>query len=180
VVIAGDLAHWGEVAAYKELKKRVSGFKPPVVIMIGNDDDRAAFCTVSPEAMNDGNGVKQGSRIINGHGLVFLDTKQQGTRDEPTIADLCGGAESACHERQVRYRSDRPDRAFSYDTIRITANAVLAGAALVICNPDRMPPGPGSSVVPETGALAAAIVAYTGPIPYRVVGKLDTGPRLSK
>jgi len=79
VVITGDLAHWGEVAAYEELQKRISGFKSPVVMMIGNHDDRAALRTVFPDAMNDGSGFVQGSRVVDGHRLIFLDTKQQGT-----------------------------------------------------------------------------------------------------
>ncbi|MDO1585515.1 HAD-IIA family hydrolase [Rhizobium oryzicola] len=63
------------------------------------------------------------------------------------------------------------DRAFSYDKIAAAANAVLSGAQLVICNPDRTHPGPGGAIVPESGALAASILACTGPVPHRIVGK---------
>lgn len=63
------------------------------------------------------------------------------------------------------------DRQFSYDTIRFSANAVLAGAKLVVCNPDRTHPGPNGTIVPETGALAASILACTGPVEHRVIGK---------
>lgn len=67
------------------------------------------------------------------------------------------------------------DRKFSYDTIRSAANFVLAGAKLVICNPDLTHPGREGSIVPETGALAASILACTGPVPHQIVGKPEPG-----
>lgn len=63
------------------------------------------------------------------------------------------------------------DRRFSYGRLAVAANALRDGAELVVANPDLVHPGPGGSVVPETGALLAALLACTGPIPYRVVGK---------
>ncbi|MFN7027147.1 MAG: HAD-IIA family hydrolase [Pseudorhizobium sp.] len=67
------------------------------------------------------------------------------------------------------------DRTFSYNTIQSAANYVLAGAQLVVCNPDRTHPGRGGSIVPETGALVAAILACTGPVPHHIVGKPEPG-----
>ncbi|MGI2035507.1 HAD-IIA family hydrolase [Rhizobium panacihumi] len=67
------------------------------------------------------------------------------------------------------------DRNFSYDTIRMASNAVLAGAQLVVCNPDLTHPGSRGTIVPETGALAASILACTGPVAYRIVGKPEPG-----
>jgi HAD superfamily hydrolase (TIGR01450 family) len=63
------------------------------------------------------------------------------------------------------------DRRFTYDRLRIAANAVRAGAVLVAANPDLTHPGAAGGIVPETGALLAAILACTGPMNYRVVGK---------
>mgnify|MGYP001371988123 FL=1 len=63
------------------------------------------------------------------------------------------------------------DRRFSFARLAAAANAARGGAALVVANPDRTHPGPGRGIVPETGALASAILACTGPIPYRVIGK---------
>ncbi|MFC3124922.1 HAD-IIA family hydrolase [Pseudoroseomonas globiformis] len=68
------------------------------------------------------------------------------------------------------------DRRFNYDKLRQAANAVLRGASLVVCNPDRTHPGPGGAVVPETGALLSALLACTGPVPHRMIGK--PGPAL--
>ncbi len=79
LVITGDLAHWGEVPAYEELQKRIATNPIPTVLLIGNHDERTAFRSVFPEAMDDGNGFVQGSRVVDGHRLIFLDTKQQGT-----------------------------------------------------------------------------------------------------
>jgi HAD superfamily hydrolase (TIGR01450 family) len=63
------------------------------------------------------------------------------------------------------------DRGFNYAKLTQAANAVRAGAKLVVANPDETHPGPAGDVVPETGALAAAVLACTGPVPHRVIGK---------
>jgi HAD superfamily hydrolase (TIGR01450 family) len=63
------------------------------------------------------------------------------------------------------------DRDFSYARLEIAANAVRRGARLIVANPDLVHPGNDGSVVPETGALLAAILACTGPVPYEIVGK---------
>lgn len=63
------------------------------------------------------------------------------------------------------------DRAFSYARLQAAARAVRAGAALVVCNPDLTHPGPGGAVVPETGALLVALLACTGKVPVRIIGK---------
>lgn len=63
------------------------------------------------------------------------------------------------------------DRHFTYAKLMSAANAVRAGARLVVSNPDRTHPGQGGEAVPETGALAAAVLACTGPVPHRIVGK---------
>ncbi|AMJ61942.1 HAD-IIA family hydrolase [Bosea sp. PAMC 26642] len=63
------------------------------------------------------------------------------------------------------------DRHFSYERLMVAANAVRDGAELVAANPDLVHPGPDDTVVPETGALLAALLACTGPVPHRIVGK---------
>lgn len=78
---------------------------------------------------------------------------------------------------------DRPDvvmlardESFTYAKLRRAANAVLRGAELVATNADPAHPGGGSEVVPETGALLAALRACCGDAPCRVIGKPE--PRL--
>lgn len=68
------------------------------------------------------------------------------------------------------------DEAFSYARLERAANAVLRGAELVVANTDATHPGTGGSVVPETGALLAALRACCGPVPFRSIGK--PGPML--
>jgi HAD superfamily hydrolase (TIGR01450 family) len=63
------------------------------------------------------------------------------------------------------------DRHFTYDKLAAAANAIRGGATLVVANPDLVHPGPRGAIVPETGALLAALLTCTGRVPYRVVGK---------
>jgi ribonucleotide monophosphatase NagD (HAD superfamily) len=63
------------------------------------------------------------------------------------------------------------DRQFNFTRIAAAANAVRDGAELIVANPDRTHPGKDGAIVPETGALLASILACTGDVPYRVIGK---------
>lgn len=63
------------------------------------------------------------------------------------------------------------DTEFTYRKLCAVVDAVCAGAALFGTNPDRTHPGPGSEVVPETGALLGAVLACTGTRLHRIVGK---------
>jgi HAD superfamily hydrolase (TIGR01450 family) len=63
------------------------------------------------------------------------------------------------------------DRSFTYAKLSMAANAVREGANLIAANPDLTHPGRGGAVVPETGALLAAILACTGAVPHRIIGK---------
>jgi 3',5'-cyclic AMP phosphodiesterase CpdA len=48
-VITGDLAHWGEVAAYEALKDILRPLPFPCHLLLGNHDDRGAFLSVFNE-----------------------------------------------------------------------------------------------------------------------------------
>ncbi|MDO8358741.1 MAG: HAD-IA family hydrolase [Devosia sp.] len=63
------------------------------------------------------------------------------------------------------------DRAFSFDKLALAARAVRRGASVVLACPDTSHPGPVGDPVPEAGALAAALFACTGPVPFEVIGK---------
>lgn len=63
------------------------------------------------------------------------------------------------------------DRRFGYIAIQRAAVAIHRGARLIVANPDGRHPAPDGTPVPETGALAAAILAAAGHPPYRVIGK---------
>jgi 4-nitrophenyl phosphatase len=51
------------------------------------------------------------------------------------------------------------DTRFTYRKLERAANAVVRGAALIVANPDDAHPGRGGALVPETGALLAALAA---------------------
>lgn len=63
------------------------------------------------------------------------------------------------------------DRRFTHARLALAANAVRMGAELVVANPDLVHPGADGSIVPETGALLAALLSCTGPVNYRLIGK---------
>lgn len=63
------------------------------------------------------------------------------------------------------------DMRFSHARLSVIVNELLRGARLVATNADATHPGPQGRVVPETGALLAAVVAASGVQPWRVVGK---------
>jgi len=51
------------------------------------------------------------------------------------------------------------DTKFSYAKLERAVKALTQGARLIVSNPDNSHPGPGGTIVPETGALLAAIGA---------------------
>jgi HAD superfamily hydrolase (TIGR01450 family) len=63
------------------------------------------------------------------------------------------------------------DMRFSHARLASAANELRRGARLLATNADATHPGPEGRVVPETGALLAALVAASGVQPWRVVGK---------
>jgi HAD superfamily hydrolase (TIGR01450 family) len=68
------------------------------------------------------------------------------------------------------------DRRFSHARLGAMANELRRGARLAVTNGDHNHPGPGGAVVPETGALMAALVCASGVQPWRIFGK--PGPLL--
>jgi HAD superfamily hydrolase (TIGR01450 family) len=63
------------------------------------------------------------------------------------------------------------DLHFSHARLALVVNELLRGARLIVSNADATHPGPQDRVVPETGALLAAVVAASGVQPWRVIGK---------
>lgn len=70
------------------------------------------------------------------------------------------------------------DTKMNYLRLERAANALIGGAALLVSNPDSTHPGEGARVVPETGALLAALKACVGTSSFsmKIVGK--PGPHL--
>lgn len=65
------------------------------------------------------------------------------------------------------------DTGFSYETLHHAANRLRAGASLIVANPDLTHPGGSGTIVPETGALLAALGACVdlSSVPMEVIGK---------
>lgn len=70
------------------------------------------------------------------------------------------------------------DARFTYAKLERAANALRDGASLIVANADRTHPGAGDRLVPETGALLAALLACVrkAELGMRVIGK--PGPLL--
>lgn len=59
VIITGDLAHHGDIEAYKRLKVLLDRLKLPLFITVGNHDNREMFLSVFPETQTDEHGFVQ-------------------------------------------------------------------------------------------------------------------------
>ncbi len=70
------------------------------------------------------------------------------------------------------------DTRFTYGRLERAANALMQGVRLLVANADFSHPGLGGRVVPETGALLAALTAVTRELPagHELIGK--PGPML--
>jgi phosphoglycolate/pyridoxal phosphate phosphatase family enzyme len=62
------------------------------------------------------------------------------------------------------------DRAFTYEKLRLSADAVRHGARLIVANPDPVCPVPGGAI-PDTGSLAKAIEIASDASISDVIGK---------
>jgi len=74
LIITGDLVHWGEEAAYRNLADALRGCSAPVILMMGNHDRRAPFLAVFPHADQDGAGFVQCVRQLDDATIITLDS----------------------------------------------------------------------------------------------------------
>lgn len=87
VIVTGDLAHWGEQAAYASLAGVLAGLHAPTILMMGNHDKREAFRSEFAGADRDRNGFVQGVHVFDAATIVTLDTLNELTPDHAGI--LC-------------------------------------------------------------------------------------------
>jgi 3',5'-cyclic AMP phosphodiesterase CpdA len=78
VLVAGDLADRGEVAAYHHLRDRLAALTVPVHLTLGNHDDRAAFLSVFGAGLDDPQGRVSQVLDAGGYRVVLLDTSEPG------------------------------------------------------------------------------------------------------
>lgn len=74
VVVTGDLTHWGEPEAYRELKQALDALTPSYRLILGNHDDRANFLAAFPNSPTDPEGFVQWTEETEAGLFVFLDT----------------------------------------------------------------------------------------------------------
>lgn len=78
VLVAGDLADRGEVAAYQQLRDRLADLAVPVHLTLGNHDDRGAFLSVFGTALDDAIGRVSTALDAGGYRILLLDTSEPG------------------------------------------------------------------------------------------------------
>lgn len=79
VIITGDLAHWGEHAAYAALQTAIADLPLPVRLMIGNHDDRTTFRSVFTDHPVDENGFVNHAETLEGMRFIYLDSVSERT-----------------------------------------------------------------------------------------------------
>lgn len=77
VVVSGDLSDDGSPASYIRLRDLLARLAPPVRLMLGNHDDRAAFLAAFPDAPQSGGFVQFHEDTAAGR-IVCLDTLDAG------------------------------------------------------------------------------------------------------
>ena len=115
------------------------------------------------------------SRIFTA-GMAMIEALVE--RQAPTLALVSSVMRARALERGVLLVDKHAhtvaigrDAAFNYPMLTIAANEVRHGARLVASNLDNNHPGSAGTIVPETGALVAAILAAAGSQDVEVIGK---------
>ena len=78
-VLTGDLTHWGQHAAFEDLRSIMNDLAMPWYPILGNHDDRDVFRQVFADAPDDGNGFVQYTLDTSAGRFVLLDTLEAGT-----------------------------------------------------------------------------------------------------
>lgn len=102
-LLLGDLADHGEEEAYRALRRQLANVSVPLLITLGNHDDRATFRQVFDDLADDGAGFFQRA-VDTPHGvLLLLDSAEtgyaSGKYDEARLAWLA---------RELAKAKDRP------------------------------------------------------------------------
>ncbi len=88
-LITGDLAHWGEPAAYAALQDCLQALPMPVQLLIGNHDNRMAFRARFPNAPVDPFGFVQQALPFAQGLMLMLDTNEPGVSHGVFCARRC-------------------------------------------------------------------------------------------
>ncbi len=88
LVLMGDLTHSGKASEYARLADVLRDVTVPVIPMIGNHDERAAFRVAFGDAPDAG-GFVQAVTDIGAHRLITLDTRNGLTGHRAHAGELC-------------------------------------------------------------------------------------------
>lgn len=102
-VLTGDLAHKGEIGAYKLLESILKRLPIPYHLMVGNHDARENLLSVFPETEMDDNGFVQSVVDLSVGRLIFIDTVETGK----TFGSFCE-QRAAWLTAQMKSSGDRP------------------------------------------------------------------------
>lgn len=118
--------------------------------------------------------------ILAGAEAVRVAAQQEGAR---TLLFSSARLKGLARQMGLTLVRDAPDQIlltrdtrFTYAKLRRSINALHRGAELIVANGDLTHPGPDGQIVPETGALLAALRACVPDASIRTVGK--PGPLL--
>ncbi|KIZ43736.1 MULTISPECIES: phosphodiesterase [Rhodopseudomonas] len=129
VIVTGDLAHWGEDAAYGQLATVLGRLEAPSILMMGNHDRRDLFSRHFPGVARDAAGFVQCVQVFDAATIVTLDTLDEeapnhaGLLCEARLAFLEHALASAPADRPLLLFQHHPpfDTGLRYmDTIRLT------------------------------------------------------------
>jgi 3',5'-cyclic AMP phosphodiesterase CpdA len=106
VIITGDLAHWGEDAAYENLASVLSRLDAPTILLMGNHDRRDAFARYFPGVKRDAGGFVQAMQVFDEATVVTLDTLNEAA---PNHEGMLCAARLEFLENALRFApDDRP------------------------------------------------------------------------
>lgn len=83
IVVTGDLTHHGDIPSYQLLKKSLEAVELPLVLMVGNHDNRENFLSVFPETTTNQDGHVQHAMDFGSDRVLFLDTLDGPPYDYP-------------------------------------------------------------------------------------------------
>ena len=106
VIVTGDLAHWGEDAAYDNLAAVLGGLDAPTILMMGNHDKRAAFARYFPGVATDADGFYQSLQVFDAATVITLDTLNEAAPNHEGL--LCAARLAFLEQALASAPLDRP------------------------------------------------------------------------
>ena len=106
VIVTGDLAHWGEHAAYENLASVLGNLVAPTILLMGNHDKRDAFGRHFPGVDRDPAGYVQTVRVFDAATVVALDTLNEAAPNHEGL--LCDARLAFLEHALASAPADRP------------------------------------------------------------------------